>query len=120
MVTGPIGWIALAIYKNWDAIKGFLGNVWGWMKSAGSAIWNGVKAGASAVGGWCAAAWNGIKAGASQIEKTADFGFEVDQAFRALSLVALRELIDREFFVLSQAHYERYIQTPDLFAGQAE
>ncbi|MBP6701123.1 MAG: DUF1289 domain-containing protein [Halioglobus sp.] len=61
-----------------------------------------------------------IKAGGSQIEKTADFGFEVDQAFRALSLVALRELIDREFFVLSQAHYERYIQTPDLFAGQAE
>jgi phage-related protein len=66
VVTGPIGWIALAIYKNWDAIKGFLGNVWGWIKSAGGAIWNGVKAGASAVGNWCSTAWNGIKAGASQ------------------------------------------------------
>ena len=44
VVAGPIGWIALAIYKNWDHIKGFLGNVWGWMESAGSAIWNGVKA----------------------------------------------------------------------------
>jgi len=66
VVTGPIGWMALAIYKNWDAITGFLGNLWGWMKSAGSAIWNGVKAGTSAVGGWCTTAWNGIKAGASQ------------------------------------------------------
>jgi phage-related protein len=66
VVTGPIGWIALAIYKHWDAIKGFLGNVWGWIKSAGSAIWNGVKVGAAAVGGWCSTAWNGIKAGAGQ------------------------------------------------------
>jgi len=66
VVTGPIGWIALAIYKNWDAIKGFLGKVWGWMKRTGGAIWDGVKAGASAVGNWCANAWNGIKAGASQ------------------------------------------------------
>jgi predicted Fe-S protein YdhL (DUF1289 family) len=61
-----------------------------------------------------------MKAGASQIEKTAEFGFEVDLAFRHLSLPALRELIDREFFILSQAHYDRYMQTPDLFAGQLE
>ncbi len=61
-----------------------------------------------------------MKAGASQIEKTADFGFEVDLAFRHLSLLALRELIDREFFILSQAHYDRYMQTPDLFTGQLE
>jgi len=61
-----------------------------------------------------------MKAGASQIEKTGEFGFEVDLAFRHLSLPALRELIDREFFILSQAHYDRYMRTPDLFAGQLE
>ena len=66
VVTGPIGWIALAIYKNWGAITGFLGNVWGWIKHAGSAIWDGVKAGASTVGSWCSTAWNGIKSGANQ------------------------------------------------------
>ncbi len=66
VILGPLGWIALAVYKNWDAIKGFLGKAWGWMKSAGGAIWDGVKAGAAAVGGWCNNAWNGIKNGASQ------------------------------------------------------
>jgi predicted Fe-S protein YdhL (DUF1289 family) len=61
-----------------------------------------------------------IKAGASQIERTADYGFEVDIAFRQLPLAELRELIDREFFTLSQAHYDRYMLTPDLFAGRGE
>lgn len=61
-----------------------------------------------------------IKAGASQIDRTADYGFEVGLAFRQLPLTELRELIDREFFILSQAHYDRYMLTPDLFAGQAE
>jgi predicted Fe-S protein YdhL (DUF1289 family) len=61
-----------------------------------------------------------IKAGASQIEKPADYGFEVDLAFRQLPLAELRELIDREFFILSQAHYDRYMLTPDLFARQGE
>ena len=61
-----------------------------------------------------------IKAGASQIAKTADFGFELDLAYRAIPLAELREQIDREFYILSQAHYERYMQTPDLFAGKGE
>ena len=61
-----------------------------------------------------------IKAGASQIRDTADYGFEVDQAYRQLPLAALREMIDREFFILSEAHYERYMLTPDLFMGQGE
>jgi len=61
-----------------------------------------------------------IKAGASQIGVTADYGFEVDQAYRHLPLAALREMIDREFFILSEAHYERYMLTPDLFMGQGE
>ena len=59
-----------------------------------------------------------LKAGASQIENTADYGFEVDLRFRDLPLLELRELIDREFYILSEAHYQRYMRTPDLFAGQ--
>lgn len=59
-----------------------------------------------------------LKAGAGQIGNTADYGFEVDAAFRDLSLEQLRDLIDAEFYTLSCAHYERYIAVPDLFAGQ--
>ena len=61
-----------------------------------------------------------IKAGASQIRDTGDYGFVVDQSFRHLPLAELRELIDREFYILSEAYYERYILPPDLFAGQGE
>jgi len=64
VITGPIGWITLAIFKNWDRITGFLAGVWSWMKQAGSAIWNGVKAGASTVVGWVTTAWEGMKTGA--------------------------------------------------------
>ena len=59
-----------------------------------------------------------LKAGAGQIASTGDYGFEVDASFRDLSLSELREMIDQEFFVLSEAYYERYMLTPDLFAGQ--
>jgi len=59
-----------------------------------------------------------LKAGAGQIDNPRDFGFEVDLPFRALPLAELRDLIDREFLLLSQAHYERYILAPDLFRGQ--
>lgn len=59
-----------------------------------------------------------LKAGAGQIVSTGDYGFEVDPPFRDLSLTELREMIDQEFFVLSEAYYERYMLTPDLFAGQ--
>ncbi|MCP5131074.1 MAG: DUF1289 domain-containing protein [Pseudomonadales bacterium] len=61
-----------------------------------------------------------IKAGATQILRTEDYGFEVDIAFRGLPLAQLRELIDREFYVLSEAHYERYMLAPDLFAREGE
>jgi len=59
-----------------------------------------------------------IKAGASQIVDTADYGFEVDRLYRDMPLSELREIIDQEFYILSEAHYERYMRTPDLFAGQ--
>ena len=58
-----------------------------------------------------------LKAGAGQIENTGDFGFEVDLRYRDTTLAALREMIDREFYILSQAHYDRYMKTPDLFAS---
>ena len=61
-----------------------------------------------------------IKAGASQIVDTADYGFEIDLAFRHLSLAQLRELVDREFYILSEAHYDRYMVSPDLFSGQGD
>jgi predicted Fe-S protein YdhL (DUF1289 family) len=61
-----------------------------------------------------------IKAGASQIVNTAEYGFEVDLAYRAAPLAELREQIDREFYILSEAHYDRYMLTPDLFAGQGD
>jgi len=59
-----------------------------------------------------------LKAGAGQIASTKDYGFELDLRFRQMSLVELRELIDQEFFMLSQAHYERYMMTPDLFQDE--
>ncbi|CAA0118480.1 Uncharacterised protein [Halioglobus japonicus] len=56
-----------------------------------------------------------LKAGAGQINDTQAFGFEVDIRFRDLPLIELREQIDQEFYILSEAHYERYMLTPDLF-----
>jgi hypothetical protein len=61
-----------------------------------------------------------LKAGAGQIENTQDFGFAVDLRYRELSLLELREQIDQEFFVLSEAHYERYMLSPDLFRERVE
>ena len=58
-----------------------------------------------------------MKAGAGQITDPAEFGFSIDLRHRALPIAELRDMIDREFYILSEAHYERYIRTPDLFAG---
>lgn len=57
-----------------------------------------------------------LKAGAAQIQNTRDFGFEVNAHHRHFALPALREHIDRQFYALSEAHYQRYMVTPDLFA----
>ena len=51
-----------------------------------------------------------LRAGAGQIRDVREFGFAVEPGYRQLSLAALREQIDREFFVLSEAHYQRYIR----------
>jgi uncharacterized protein len=56
-----------------------------------------------------------LKAGAGQINNARDFGFDVDLRYRNLPLTALRDQIDQEFYTLSEAHYERYMLSPDLF-----
>jgi predicted Fe-S protein YdhL (DUF1289 family) len=61
-----------------------------------------------------------LKAGAGQIANTNDYGFDVDLRYRQIPLLELREEIDQEFYVLSEAHYERYMLSPDLFRGRAE
>jgi uncharacterized protein len=61
-----------------------------------------------------------LKAGAGQIDNSLDYGFEVDLRYRDLPLVELRERIDAEFLILSQAHYDRYIAMPDLFSETSE
>ncbi|KZX60169.1 Fe-S protein [Halioglobus sp. HI00S01] len=58
-----------------------------------------------------------LKAGAGQIETPQDFGFEVNLPWRETPLPVLRDQIDAEFLLLSQAHYDRYIAVPDLFGG---
>lgn len=57
-----------------------------------------------------------LKAGAGQIDSSKDYGFDVDLRYRDMPLPRLRDIIDQEFFMLSQAHYDRYMRTPDLFA----
>lgn len=49
-----------------------------------------------------------LRAGAGQIHEPAAFGFAVEPAWQHLDMVALRELIDREFFILSELYYERH------------
>jgi predicted Fe-S protein YdhL (DUF1289 family) len=56
-----------------------------------------------------------LKAGAGQINNARDFGFDVDLRYRNLPLAVLRDQIDQEFYILSEAHYERYMLSPDLF-----
>lgn len=56
-----------------------------------------------------------LKAGAAQIDDPTSYGFDVEAAVRGIPLTQLREEIDREFYELSQAHYERYHLFPDLF-----
>ncbi len=59
-----------------------------------------------------------LKAGAGQITDPGAYGFEIDLHYRDTPLERLRDEIDREFYTLSCAHYDRYIAVPDLFAEQ--
>jgi predicted Fe-S protein YdhL (DUF1289 family) len=61
-----------------------------------------------------------LRAGASQIAECRSFGFELAPAYAAMPLTELRDQIDREFFVLSEAHYQRYFKAPSHFAEDAD
>jgi predicted Fe-S protein YdhL (DUF1289 family) len=54
-----------------------------------------------------------LKAGAAQIADPASYGLEIDAEYRDLPLPELRQIIDQEFYVLSEAYYERYISMGD-------
>lgn len=51
-----------------------------------------------------------LKAGASQIVDLKDYGCEVHAEFSKHSLIQLRDSIDKDFFELSLAHFERYFR----------
>lgn len=56
-----------------------------------------------------------LKAGARQITDTRQFGFVRQPDFAEDDLASIRDHIDRAFWLLSTAHYERYVATPDMF-----
>ena len=49
-----------------------------------------------------------LRAGASQIVRPEEYGLLLDAQYRDVPLAELRTMIDSEFFILSQAHYDRY------------
>ncbi|MBP0944216.1 DUF1289 domain-containing protein [Pseudomonas alliivorans] len=61
-----------------------------------------------------------IARGARVISQVEAYGFVLLPEFRNWSLPELRDAIDREFFLLSEAHYQRYIAPgflKDAFGG---
>ncbi|GAB3381411.1 DUF1289 domain-containing protein [Azotobacter armeniacus] len=58
-----------------------------------------------------------IARGARAINQLEAYGIVLQPEFRDWELPALRDAIDREFFLLSQAHYERYIAPRFLREG---
>jgi len=50
-----------------------------------------------------------LRAGAGQIREPKQFGFDVLPEYQGQSLFALREQVDKEFYVLSEIYYERHI-----------
>ena len=49
-----------------------------------------------------------LRAGASQLRDLGIYGIELDAQYRNADLKQLRVAIDAEFFILSEAHYDRY------------
>ena len=58
-----------------------------------------------------------IARGARLINQLDAYGMALLPEFRDWTLPALRDAIDREFFLLSEAHYQRYIAPRFLQAG---
>lgn len=49
-----------------------------------------------------------LKVGAGQIRNLEDFGVRLLPEYAQMSLPAFKTMVDEDFFVLSQVHYERY------------
>lgn len=58
-----------------------------------------------------------LRAGAGQIDEPRGFGFDVLPGYRESTLVEIRDQIDREFYLLSEAYYERHFATPGRSAS---
>ena len=58
-----------------------------------------------------------IARGSRVISRIDAYGIALMPEFRDWALPDLREAIDREFFLLSEAHYERYIAPRFLREG---
>ncbi|MEX1034033.1 MAG: DUF1289 domain-containing protein [Cellvibrionaceae bacterium] len=55
-----------------------------------------------------------LRHGAGQIDQVSTFGIRIKPEWRQVSLPALKNLIDQEFYDLSCAYYERYILPGEL------
>lgn len=51
-----------------------------------------------------------LKAGASQIDDLGAYGLRLQPDWRRVPLTEVRDQIDRDFYALSCAHYERFIE----------
>lgn len=50
-----------------------------------------------------------LRAGANQIQDLSAYGLALQPAWQSVSLGVIRENIDKDYYALSCAHYERYI-----------
>lgn len=50
-----------------------------------------------------------LRAGASQIKDLSHYGLALQPAWQGVSLAEIRDNIDKDYYALSCAHYERYI-----------
>lgn len=58
-----------------------------------------------------------ISRGARHIQQVDAYGIHIFPEFRERPLMELRDAVDQEFFILSEAHYERYIAPRFLLEG---
>jgi len=55
-----------------------------------------------------------LKEAASQMQDPAEFGLMIDAQYRNVPLREMRLAVDEEFFILSDAYYERYLSSSQL------
>lgn len=60
-----------------------------------------------------------LRAGANQIQDLSSYGLALQPTYRNISITLIKDNIDKDFYALSCAHYERYIQ-PCFFSDISE